>query len=372
MANSRNSLLESGPSVAPARDQLGIDQALSQVVSRLDEYFSERVTLADAYGASYRMLWESSREAASGGKRIRPRLVLTAYHGFGGSNADLAVTVAMAFELLHAALLLHDDVIDGDTLRRGRMNVNGVFRADAFQRGAAPRIALRWGEVGAILAGDLLLHAATDTLARVDACAEVRERLLDIFDHGVFVSAAGELADVALAERLQTGPPALEEVLAMTEHKTAAYSIAGPLMSGAVLAGADDDSVAALAEFGRLVGIAFQLGDDLLGVFGSEDVTGKSIVSDLREGKETSLVAFARRTPHWKDIAPSLGKRDLSPLEASRVAVVLEQCGARQFVEQLLSEHVDAAISALDTPSVPTELASVLSDVAYSCLDRVA
>ena len=127
-----------------------------------------------------------------------------------------------------------------------------------------------------------------------------------------------------------------------------------------------------LAEYGRLVGIAFQLGDDLLGVFGSEDVTGKSIMSDLRHGKETSLIAYARGTARWRDLEPSLGRGDLEPREAGRLAAVLEECGARRFVERLLAQHVERAIALLDTPSIPPALSQPLADVARSCIGRIS
>lgn len=355
----------------------GIDAAaladdLAAVDARLDRYFADRIHAAAAFDPSYRRLWEGARDAAAGGKRIRPRFVLLAHRGLGGGDDDAAITAAVAYELLHTAFLLHDDVIDGDTVRRGRPNVAGAFAADALSRGADGGRGRRWGEAGAILAGDLLLHAASSVLARVDADEWTRERLLDILDHGVFVTAAGELADVALAERLGPEIPALEDVLAMTEHKTAAYSVSGPLMTGAVLAGGGEDVLTPLAEFGRLVGIAFQLGDDLLGVFGSEDVTGKSIVSDLRQGKETSLIAYARGTARWEEVAPSLGRSDLAPEEAGRLAAVLEECGARRFVERLLEQHVDRAIDAIDTPSIPAGLAEPLAGVARSCIGRIS
>ncbi|WP_431247695.1 polyprenyl synthetase family protein [Leifsonia xyli] len=363
--------VERGPETAP-RLQTALASDLDAVEERLARFFAERITAASAYDRSYRRLWESARDAAQGGKRIRPRFVLTAFRGLGGTDVEAARTAAVAYELLHTAFLLHDDVIDGDTVRRGRPNVTGAFSAEAVARGADRGRARRWGEAGAILAGDLLLHAASSVLARVQADEWTRERLFEILDHGVFVTAAGELADVALAERLGPDAPALEDVLAMTEHKTAAYSVSGPLMTGALLAGAGEDALPPLAEYGRLVGIAFQLGDDLLGVFGSEDVTGKSIVSDLRQGKETSLIAYARGTARWEDVAPSLGRDDLAPHEAGRLAALLEECGARRFVERLLAEHVDRAVALLDTPAVPSALSEPLTDVARSCIGRIA
>jgi geranylgeranyl diphosphate synthase type II len=349
-----------------------IEQSLARVESVLEGYFTRRVTLASAHGPSYSTLWECARDAFRGGKRIRPRLLLTAYRGLGGEDDTAAVSVAAAYELLHTAFLLHDDVIDGDTIRRGRPNVVGVFRQEALDGGSTTRGAHRWGEVGAILAGDLLLQGATAMLARAEVSVPLRERLLDVLDDGVFVTAAGELTDVAFSERIPHGTPSLEDVLAMTESKTAAYSVSGPLVSGALLAAAGEDAVVALAEFGRLVGVAFQLGDDLLGVFGSEHATGKSIVSDLRESKETSLIAFARGTSRWEQIAPSLGRPDLAAHEAELVAGALEECGARRFVEGLLVQHVDRAVALLDAPSIPSELAGSLAELAGSCVGRTA
>jgi geranylgeranyl diphosphate synthase type II len=365
--------------------ELDLTADLAAVEERLARFFAVRSSAAAAYDPAYRRLWEGARDAARGGKRIRPRLLLTAYRGLRGAAGepqdrgtaddpfdDAARDAAVAYELLHTAFLLHDDVIDGDTVRRGRPNLAGAFDADARARSTAPARARRWGESAALLAGDLLLHAASSRLARIPVDEWMRERLLDILDHGVFVTAAGELADVALSEGLGPLPPGLDDVLAMTEHKTAAYSVSGPLMTGALLAQATEEALAALAEFGRLVGTAFQLGDDLLGVFGSEQVTGKSILSDLRQGKETSLIAFARGTDRWPELAPWFGRPEVSAADARRLATVLEACGARRFVERLLADHVDRALDALDTPSIPPGLAEPLAGVARSCIGRIS
>jgi geranylgeranyl diphosphate synthase type II len=194
--------------------------------------------------------------------------------------------------------------------------------------------------------------------------------LLDVLDHIIFVSAAGELADVAFAVGLNEAR--LPDVLAMTERKTSAYSFAGPLAAGAILAGAGGDTLAGLDEYGRMLGVAFQLGDDLLGVFGEEDVTGKSVVGDLRQGKETSLIAYARRTPQWHRIEPWFGRRDLGAADAHRVAALLQECGARGFVEHLVRQHVDAALLALQTPAFPDGLREELGDVARGCIGRIS
>lgn len=343
---------------------------LERVDVRLADFFSDRLVAAARYGGEYHRLWAAARDASQGGKRIRPRLVLSAFEALGGTATDAALDTALAFELLHTAFLLHDDVIDADVVRRGRPNLSGSFRADARDRGIGDRSSERWGESAAILAGDLLLHAAASLVARASIPAAPRTALLDVLDHSIFVSAAGELADVSFAVGLDDAR--LPDVLAMTERKTAAYSFAGPLSAGAILAGAGGDALAALDEYGRMLGIAFQLGDDLLGVFGDESLTGKSVVGDLRQGKETSLIAYARATTQWHRIQPSFGRHDLPFGEARGVAAILEECGARAFVEQLLTEHVETALRALESPALPEDLREELAGVARSCVGRIA
>ncbi|MFE4470618.1 polyprenyl synthetase family protein [Leifsonia sp. NPDC056824] len=358
----------------PAPDP--VDEDLHSVESELTAFLSARERDAATYGEEYTRLWQATGESSRGGKRLRPRLVLSAFHGLAGfgrgevEDRTAAVQTALAFELLHSAFLLHDDVIDGDTVRRGRPNVAGEFSADALFRGAGGPRARLWGESAAILAGDLLLHAAAQRVARLRVGEATRSRLLDLIDRSVFVTAAGELADVGLATGMSAS--GLPDVLAMTAYKTAEYSVSGPLAAGALLAGADDEVVELLAGYGRLVGVAFQLGDDLLGVYGDETVTGKTVVGDLKQGKETTLIAFARGTAQWPDLEPLFGRDDLGPDATAELARGLERCGARVFAERLLADHVAAAVATLDTPLLPSALAATLTRVALGCVGRTA
>ncbi|MCI0155907.1 polyprenyl synthetase family protein [Leifsonia shinshuensis] len=362
----------SSPADSPAETVAdAIESDLLLVEHEFSAFLAARRAEAAGYGDGYVRLWQSVTESARGGKRLRPRLVLTAYHGLnGGGNRSDAVQTALAFELLHTAFLLHDDVIDGDTVRRGRPNVAGEFSADALFRGADEPRARLWGQSAAILAGDLLLHAATQRVARLTTPEPSRSLILDLFERAVFVTAAGELADVGLAAGLSDGR--IDDVLAMTEEKTAEYTVAAPLAAGAALARADPELRDLLAGYGRLVGTAFQLGDDLLGVFGEEAVTGKSASSDLRQGKQTSLIAFARGTREWPAIQPLLGHPDLSAAEAAAAGAALERCGARAFVNSLIATHVAAAIATLDSPLVPADLAATLARLAHSCVGRTS
>lgn len=334
----------------------------------LSHYFAESRVRAAGYGDHYLALWDALEDATTGGKRLRPTLVLTAFSGLGGVDVTLASQVAVSFELLHTAFVIHDDVIDRDLLRRGVANISGRFTDRAFAQGAGPDQAAVWATAAGILAGDLALSEAHRILARLPISGETRVRLLDLFDRAVFVSAAGELADVT--NTLSPHPLGLAEVVATLDQKTAVYSFEAPLQAGAVLAAASDEAIAALGRFGRLVGIAFQLTDDLLGVFGDPARTGKSASADLREGKQTALVAHARSIPGWDVIAPLVGKRDLTEGEAERARTHLEACGARQSVEHLSRTYAARAIDALDGSVLPSPLRETLVALAGCSVER--
>lgn len=345
----------------------GIDR-VDDVERRLGAFFDEREAMALSHGLQYVALWREARRAAEGGKKLRPALVVGTYRALGGTQAADAVQLATAFELLHTAFLLHDDVIDRDTIRRGRPNLAGAFAGDAAGRGVAAADATRWGQASAILAGDLLIHAAQSMVARLGIDEARRLALLDLLDACVFVTAAGELGDVAYSMGVER--PELPDVLAMAESKTANYSFAGPLRAGAILAGADARTQRSLGEFGRLVGVAFQLRDDVLGVFGTERVTGKSANSDLREGKLTSLMLYGLGRSDGAALRVLMGGPNPTDDDCRAMRWLLERCGARSYVESLIADHVDRALETLAAANLPNELASELHEVARRAFDR--
>lgn len=336
--------------------------------TELTRFFAAARLRASDYGPHYVALWDALEASSTGGKRVRPALVLAAYAGFDGRNSAIVTPVAMSFELLHTAFIIHDDVIDQDLARRGEPNIAGKFTQRAVDHGVTHGRANVWATTAAILAGDLALSEAHRALATLPVASGTRSRLLDLLDRSVFVSAAGELADVTNAASHH--PLAVEDILSTLEQKTAVYSFEAPLQAGAILAGASTDSVDLLGRFGRLVGVAFQLADDILGVFGEEEKTGKSALADLREGKQTALVAHAGTTSAWGTIAPYIGKPDLSEEEAELVRIDLRDCGALQAAQSLASDHARQAIDLLDTPVIPAGLRLTLADLADSAVNR--
>ncbi len=296
----------------------------------------------DGFSGFFSELGVVIRRSVSGGKRLRPALVVATHDSLGGTCPPDAVhTVAAAFELLHTAFIVHDDVIDHDIVRRGAPNVVGALRAHAAQAGATQEGAALVGDAAAILAGDLLLHEAQRLIALAPLDDDRRRALLDILDEAVLVSAAGELADVV--HSVVADEPDADAILAATHDKTAVYSFSAPLRAGAVLAGAQETSVAALARVGSRLGLAYQLVDDLIGAFGTASEAGRESGADLREAKQTALIALARHSSTWPDVREAIDAAWTGPIAVERAQLALGASGARLAVETMVEETLDDA-----------------------------
>lgn len=313
-------------------------------------------------GAAQTRLWEALTEATRGGKRFRPALLMAAHRAFAGERAaagqHAAAAVAAAIELLHTAFVVHDDVIDGDDVRRGRLNVSGTYDAEALAAGASVDQARELGRAAGILAGDLALATAVRAVATCGADPEVVERLLDLVDAALHTTACGELADVA--QSLHLGTTTLADTLRMEEQKTSAYSFSLPLQAGALLAGADAAAVDRLGEAGRRLGLAFQLLDDLLGVFGDPVVTGKSATSDLRAAKQTPLLVHAATTSEWRRLRELVG-RELSATGLAEAQQLLTASGSRRFVEDRAASEMAAARQILEELGIADDLLAAVA-----------
>lgn len=339
----------------------GVPASTDQLVDDLlREVLGQARVQAGQFGGRYQQLWAEIERSVRGGKRFRSGLVLGTHAALGGQAVQDAVCVAAGFELLHTAFLIHDDLIDRDTVRRGQPNLAATMGAAALETGADAERAHRWSEAAAVLAGDLALSRAHRLVAGVDLPMGCRTALLDLMDETLLVSAGGELDDTAFG--LGLGSPGLAEALLVCESKTAMYSFRAPLRAGAILAGAGADVVRALDGIGRLLGRAFQLVDDLLGVFAPEDVIGKSNLSDLREGKVTALVLHARSLPVWPLIASDLGRADLDPATAGGMRRALAASEAPTMVADQVRADLSQARGALG--ALPRSLVPVVGAVA--------
>lgn len=259
-----------------------------QVNDFLLDYCRKETERAGVLHPNYRRLWEAiSVHIEGGGKRLRPYLVVMTYEAFGGTDRKSIVQVAAAWELIHVAMLMHDDIIDRDYVRHGHPNVAGHY-LDYYK--SIPDDANRHHHANssALLAGDLLISAAYSLLLESGFMLDKTLQACRILHEAIFTVVGGELLDVEVSVIHADISPQL-----VAEAKTASYSLIGPLMTGASLASASDSIKVRLRELGLVLGVGFQYVDDALGIFGDEAVTGKSVLSDLEEGKRTFVIAEA-------------------------------------------------------------------------------
>ncbi|QCB92658.1 polyprenyl synthetase family protein [Cellulomonas shaoxiangyii] len=312
-------------------------------------------------------LW-SDLGSVLGGKLMRPRLTVTAYLGLGGTDVDAVAPVAAAQEMLHTAMLVHDDLLDHDEVRRGRPNVAGVTRARLAAAGVTGTAQHEQAGAAALLAGDAALAQAFALVAGAAVPAHLVGELVRLLAAGVDTTVAGELLDV----RAEVQALADVDTLLVAQLKTAAYSFRVPLESGAVLAGASRAHRIALALVGTALGLAYQLTDDDLGVFGDPAATGKSVLSDLRSGKRTELLrlTWARTGASGRAVLRAhVGLSDLDDAGAARVRDVMRSCGALDEARALTRRTAGIART-LATTTLPEPLAGYLAGVVDDLVAR--
>lgn len=328
----------------------------------LAEFFADKRDRADAHGARYARLWSELAIEATGGKRFRPELVVRTADACGAPLSNGVVRVAAAFELLHTAFVMHDDVIDGDTTRRGRSNLLARMAARDTGRGYH-RQRQHWGQTSAILGGDLLIHGAQSMVVQADIDPRTKIDILELFDRVMFTTAAGELEDVAFDTI--AAPHSIGETFEMSRWKTAEYSFQGPLVAGALLAAAGTATTDTLDEIGSHLGIAFQLRDDVLGAFGDPDVTGKPADSDLRHAVMTPLLfAGLSSDTDGELLALVDAARAGRSSDTARMRGLLQSSGAVHTIERHIVAHIAEARSRIASPEIPAALKRYLVAIA--------
>ncbi|MFE7845241.1 polyprenyl synthetase family protein [Microbacterium sp. NPDC057407] len=342
-----------------------------RVDSAIDEAVARVVSRAHLLGPGFGALGDAVARATQGGKRFRPALVSASFDAFGGDRerSPGLYSVAAAFELLHTAFVVHDDVIDHDTERRGVPNVAGEFRARAREREADAAGAALLGDAAAILAGDLLLHEALRLVALADVDPVARERLHALVDDAVYVSAAGELADVE--NSVVKAQASTADAFDAAFNKTAVYSFRAPLEAGAVLAGASSAAIEVIQTAGGQLGLAFQLVDDLIGAFGTAEQAGRASGGDLRESKRTPLVALARETASWSRVSDALAVAHTGPIAVRKAQAALERSGAPTRLRAVIGSTLEQVRTASLDPSLPPAAGELLRDIADGMERRI-
>jgi len=310
-----------------------------------------------------------------GGKRMRPTFAWWAWRGAGGDPAgpdtEGVLRAVASLELVQACALIHDDLIDSSDSRRGRPTVHVSYAREHRANGWLGT-AEGFGLAASVLIGDLALAWADDMFGS----APLPNATLDAARPAWRAMRTEVLAGQYLDVRTQaTGDTSPDAALRVCRLKTAAYTVQRPLHLGAALAGADAQRIATLREFGGDLGVAFQLRDDLLGVFGDPSVTGKPAGDDLREGKRTLLVALglelAETPAQHKLIANAIGA-DLDDDEVDVVRRTLTEVGAVDAVEERITALTRTALDALERASLDEPAAARLAELAELATQRTS
>ncbi len=308
------------------------------------------------------------RFVLAGGKRLRPLFCYWGWRGAGGPDGTPIVAAAAALELFHAFALIHDDILDGSDRRRGEPSVHRIF-ADLHSRSSWRGDPETYGRNTALLCGDLCAAWSDQMFHECGLNAEAVLRGYGVFALMRTEVIAGEYLDLVSG----VGDGSVASALTVIRMKAARYTVTRPLQIGATLAGAPEELVAALAEFGDPLGDAFQLRDDVLGVFGDPAVTGKSVLDDLREGKPTVMMALARDAADRAQSArlrELFGNPDLDADGAAELRKIIESTGARTKIEQMIQVRADAAMAALEQTAVTAECRAALTALAAQAIDR--
>ncbi|MFY9934941.1 MAG: polyprenyl synthetase family protein [Streptosporangiaceae bacterium] len=345
-----------------------LGQLRQQVAAVLAAYVRDRCAeyVRDVPGAGF--VTDLLTEFVAGGKYVRSTFTYLGWLS-GAAGSDAAVRAAASTELLHAFALLQDDVMDQSGMRRGRPAAH-LRLADWHRAQGLDGPARRFGESAAVLLADLCLVWAGQLLRDSGLPPAALARGWPRYDTLRGELAVGQFADLVNDARRQ---PTLTEVLDVTRRKSGNYTVRRPLELGAALAGCDEYILAVLGEYGELIGEAFQLRDDVLGVFGRPQVTGKPSGGDLREHKATSVVVLATElaTAAQRAELTRLSRRELlDEGDILRWRQLIADTGATVRIEQMIAERVTAARQRLAGSELPGFVREALDDLAVLYTDR--
>lgn len=349
------------------------------ITEELRRYVRDRRGESAFLGADYEALtgWLEGF-VLSGGKRMRP---VFAYWGWDAVSTEApgpdALLLFGALELLHAFALIHDDVIDASATRRGRPTAHVHFAAlhrEREWRGASEQFGLS----AAILLGDIAHVWANDIIPRASLCPAARLRVERVWSDIRTEVLGGQFLDiVAEASTPATAAEAVAAAMTVATYKTASYTVSRPLQLGAAAAADRPDVMAAFQQFGTELGVAFQLRDDVLGVFGDPDVTGKPSGDDLRSGKRTVLLAEAIQLADESDpwaanlLRTSIGT-DLTDAQVRELRMVIDGLGALAAAESRISDLTRRAMATLAAAPINATAKAGLSELARLATDRTA
>jgi geranylgeranyl diphosphate synthase type I len=305
----------------------------------------------------------------SGGKRARAAFMYWGYKAANGRSEEKIIEASMSIELTHIFLLIHDDIIDRDAFRHGVPTMHKVYENMA-RRMRFRKDPEHFGNSLALVVGDMAAAAGNEIIFNSKFLPKKILKALSKLQDIVSVTVGGEMMDVILEAK---GKATQKEILKVHENKTAKYTIEGPLHLGALLAGASKNLLDDLSAYAIPVGIAFQIQDDILGVFGNEKKLGKPVCSDLREGKQTLLVVKALENGSRADrqiIFDLMGKRDATSEEIEKFREIVRKTGSLEYSQNLAQGLVEKGKKTLEKSKIKKDAKDFLIGIADYIVNR--
>lgn len=314
-------------------------------------------------------LRHSKKIIMSGGKRARAAFMYYGYLAAGGKELKKILKASISIELIHLYLLIHDDIIDCDGKRHGIVTLHEYYKKIG-KRSFKNKDAQQFGISMAIITGDTINAIGNQIVLESGFDSKLILKASSVLQKIISMTVIGESQDIHIENR---GKATVAEILKMYENKTAKYSFEGPLHLGAILGGANDEFLKRLSGYAIPAGIAFQIQDDILGIFGEESKTGKPVGSDIRQGKYTILVAKAFEKANLKQrkiLNDALGNKYLTLGDIDDFRSVIIDTGALDYAKNLAMKLVIEAKKELEKIKMNSEAKKFLCDIADYMIQR--
>ena len=309
------------------------------------------------------------RMALAGGKRLRPALMYYGYLAVNGKEKNKIIRTAVSVELIHIFLLIHDDIIDKDDKRHGIDTIH--FRYQKLGKKLFPKEdSNHFGNSMGIIAGDMVSALGNQIIFNSEFSPELIMKTLSKLQSVVSMTVIGEAKDVYIGYK---GRASEEEILEMYKNKTAKYTVESPLHLGAILGGANEEVLKNLSRLSVPIGVAFQIQDDILGVFGSEKKLGKSVGSDIQEGKQTVLVSKALENSNSKQrkiLKGLLGKNNLTASDVEKFRGIIKETGSLNYAQNLARKFIFQSKQEIKKAKISKEAKDFLLGIADYMMDR--
>ncbi|MDR2896369.1 MAG: polyprenyl synthetase family protein [Propionibacteriaceae bacterium] len=350
---------------------------VSAIEAALDRYFSTERDLLAPVGDRLDPVWEQAQHFIRGGKHIRPAFCYWGYVAAAGYEQlppAAVLEIAASLDLLHLAALVHDDLIDQSDSRRGGPSAHRFFQFWHNQNGLRADDA-HFGRSAALLFGDLLLSWSMSMVEQTSIAADRLKRARPYLDAVRTEVLAGQYLDLLHQARPFEGVDLLREAGLVMGFKTAKYTVARPLQIGAALGLAASGVQQGLSAFGTHVGYAFQMRDDLLGLFGDPQITGKPTGDDLREGKKTVVIGYALQGASAGDaqrLRLMLGDPTLTDDQVDEACQIVQRSGAVEATEKAIMTEATAGMKYLQRLDISPTGADALSALVHACVERIA